>query len=34
MESSVVEVLILNGLEDIWFYEVVIWAELKILEEF
>jgi hypothetical protein len=34
MESSVVEVLILNGLEDSWFYEVVIWAELKILEEF
>jgi hypothetical protein len=34
MESSVVEVLILNGLEDIWFYEVVTWAELKIFEEF
>ncbi len=34
MESSVAEVLILHGLGESGFYEVVTWEELKILREF
>lgn len=34
MESSVAEVLILNGLGNVRFYEVVTWVGLKLLQEF
>ena len=34
MESTVVEVLIANGLDENSFYEMVIWVELKVLLEF
>ena len=34
MESTVVEVLILKGLGECGFYEVVTWEGLKILREF
>ena len=34
MESTLVEVLILNGLGESGVYEVVTWAGLKILREF
>jgi hypothetical protein len=34
VESTDVEVLILSGLRAGGFYEVVTWAELKILREF
>ena len=33
MESSVAEVLILNGLGNVWIYEVVTRAGLKVLRE-
>jgi hypothetical protein len=34
VESTLVEVLILNGLEECGFYKVVTWVGLKILGEF
>ena len=34
MESTLAEVLILNELGDIGFYEMVTWVGLKIFEEF
>jgi hypothetical protein len=34
MESTVAEVLILNGLGDVWFYEVVTRIRLKVLQKF
>ena len=34
MESTVVQVLILNGLGEVAFYEVVTWVGLKILRGF
>ena len=34
MKSTVVEVLIVNGLEVNGFYEMVTWVGLKILREF
>jgi hypothetical protein len=34
MESTLVEVLILDGLREDDFYKVVIWVGLKILGEF
>ena len=34
MESTLVEVLILNGLENNGFYKVVTWVWLKVLVKF